>query len=53
MRNGSSKRARLIVLEEAAPAFELGIVGALLGSEASAGAIVIAALVGDAAALGR
>ncbi len=53
MRNGSSKRARLIVLEEAAPAIELGIVGALLGSEASAGAIVIAALVGDAAALGR
>ncbi|MEE9280949.1 MAG: hypothetical protein V3V67_12315 [Myxococcota bacterium] len=53
MRSGSSKRARLIVLEEAEPAFELGVVGALLGSEAPEGAIVIAALVGDAAALGR
>ncbi len=49
----SSERARLIVLEEAEPAFELGIVGALLGSEAAEGAIVIAALVGDGAALGR
>ena len=52
VRSGSSKRVRLIVLEEAAPATELGIVGALL-AEISAGAIVIAALVGDAAALGR
>ncbi len=53
MRSGSSKRARLIALEEAEPAFELGIVGALLASEAPEGAIVVAALVGDAAALGR
>jgi hypothetical protein len=53
VRSGSSKRARLTLLEEAEPAFELGIVGALLGSEAAEGAIVIAALVGDAAALGR
>ena len=53
MRSGSSKRARLIILEGAEPALELGIVGALLGSEAPEGAIVIATLVGDAAALGR
>ncbi len=53
MRSGSSKRARLIILEEAEPVLELGIVGTLLGSEAPEGAIVIAALVGDAAALGR
>ncbi len=46
-------RAGLIILEEAEPAFELGIVGSLLGSEAPEGSIVVAALVGDAAALGR
>ncbi len=53
MPSGNSKRARLIVLEEAEPAVELGIVGALLGSGAPEGAIVVAALAGDAAALGR
>ncbi len=46
-------RAGLIILEEAEPAFELGIVASLLGSEAPEGAIVVAALAGDAAALGR
>jgi hypothetical protein len=53
VRSGSSQRARLIILEEAEPALEFGVVGALLGSEAAEGTIVIAALVGDAAALGR
>ena len=49
----AGKRARLIVLEGAEPSFELGVIAALLGSEALEGAVVVAALRGGAAALGR
>lgn len=47
------ERARVVVLERAEPLLELGTVGALLESAAPEGAIVVASLAGDAAALGR
>ena len=47
------ERVQLILLEEADAEFELGVVGALLASRSPAGAVVVASLAGEVAALGR